>query len=177
VQNANVSGSLTPAALASVLTNARDDIASSQAASTVVPTNEIDSGSGPASYGLDDTAAATMVQQRLAGASLPVPPGGRAHILVQNGVGTPGLGDAARAVLVSRGYYFRTGGNATRFTNGPSVVLIPDATPQSRALGTRVTQLLGLPATAVQLDGNPTTIADVVVILGSDYRPKAPATP
>jgi LCP family protein required for cell wall assembly len=177
LQNANVSGGVTVASLSSVLADIRDDIASSQAASTVVPTNEIDSGSGPAAYGLDETAAATMVAQRLAGASLPVPPGGRAHVLVQNGVGTPGLGEAARAVLVSRGYIFRTGGNATRFTDGPSVVLIPDATPQSRALGTRMTQLLGLPATAVQLDGNPTTIADVIVILGSDYQPKAPTTP
>jgi hypothetical protein len=177
VQNAHVSGGINVAALASILTSARDDVAAGQAESTVVPTNEIDSGSGAASYGLDDAAAATLVSQRLSGASLPVPVGGRAHVLVQNGVGTPGLGDAARSLLVPRGYYFRTGGNATRFTNGPSVVLIPDATPQSRALGTQITQLLGLPATAVQLDGSPTTIADVVVILGSDYKPRAPATP
>jgi hypothetical protein len=114
-----------------------------------------------------------MVSSRLAGAVLPTPAGGRARILVQNGVGTPGLGDAARAVLVAKGYSFRSGGNTSTFAAGPSVVLIPDSTPSSRAVGTAVTQLLGLPASAVELDGNPTTIADVKVILGSDYKPAA----
>ena len=58
-----------------------------------------------------------------------------------------------------------------------SVVLIPDATAPSRALGSTIAQLLGLPQAAVELDPDQTTIADVVVILGSDFTPKAPTTP
>jgi len=96
---------------------------------------------------------------------------------VQNGSGAPGLGDAARADLVPRGYIFRGGGNAASFGTGPSVVLIQDSTPASRALGSTIAGLLGLPASAVQLDSNQTTIADVVVILGSDFTAKAPTTP
>jgi hypothetical protein len=172
-----VSGGLTPGSLAALLANVRKAVAAGQAASTVVPNTEIDSGSGTPSYGLDESGTATMVSTRLAGATLPVPAGGRARILVQNGVGTPGLGEAARAVLVAKGYSFRSGGNAFAFSTGPSVVLVPDSTPQSRAVGSAVAQLLGLPASAVELDSNPTTIADVKVILGADFTPRVAATP
>nr|WP_284287686.1 hypothetical protein [Angustibacter aerolatus] len=64
--------------------------------STVLPVHEIDTGGDTEAYGLDEAAAATMVAQRLPGAALPVPPGGRLKVLVQNGVGTPGLGERAR---------------------------------------------------------------------------------
>jgi hypothetical protein len=175
VQNAVLAGTETPARLAALLTGVRSDVAAARASSTLVPTIEIDSGSGTPWYGLDDKAAAAMVQERLAGAQFPVPAGGRARILVENGVGTPGLGDAVRDVLVPRGYIFRSGGNAPAFGPGTSVVLIPDSSPQSRQLGTAIAKLLGLPATSVQLDLNQTTIADAVVILGSDY--KVPVTP
>jgi hypothetical protein len=177
LQSAQLTGALTVGSLATLLDHARDEIADGQAASTMVPNNEIDSGSGTPSYGLDDAATASMVSSRLAGAALPTPLGGRARILVENGVGTPGLGDDARGVLVAKGYSFRSGGNAASFGTAPSVVLIPDSTPQSRALGTAICQLLGLPASAVQLDSNPTTIADAKVILGSDYQPQVTPAP
>jgi hypothetical protein len=177
LQGARVSGHETPAALATLLTGVRSDVRAERASSIVVPTTEIDSGSGTPSYGLDDKATTSMVAERLPGAEFPTPPGGRARILVQNGIGTPGLGDLARQELVPRGYIFRSGGNAAAFGSGPSVVLVPDSSAQSRALGSTIAQLLRLPATAVQLDLNQTTIADVVVILGSDFTaPAAAAT-
>ncbi len=145
LQGANLVGSLTPASLATILSGMRDDVVADRAASIVVPTNEIDSGSGTSSYGLDDKAAAAMVAERLAGAEFPVPAGGRARILVQNGIGKPGLGDAARTELVSRGYIFRGGGNAASFGKGPSVVLIPDSSGASRAVGNAIARILGLP--------------------------------
>ncbi|MDP9222030.1 MAG: LCP family protein [Actinomycetota bacterium] len=181
LQNAQLAGNIAVPSLATLVGGVRDDVAAQRAVSIVVPTNEIDSGSGTPSYGLDEKAAAAMVADRLALAEFPVPAGGRARILVQNGIGTPGLGDVARADLVPRGYIFRGGGNVAAFGAGTSVVLIPDGTAPSRALGTTIAQLLGLPASAVQLDSAQTTIADVVVILGSDFRApataQAPATP
>ncbi len=173
--HAQVNGGLTPASLAGVLERMRAAVVAGSAASTVIPNNPIDSGSGTPSYGLDDSAAEAMVASRLAGAELPTPAGGRSRILVQNGIGTAGLGDIARAELVARGYAFRGGGNAASFGTGPSVILIQDSTAASRALGATIAQILGLPASAVQLDSNQTTIADVVVILGSDFT--APAGP
>jgi cell envelope-related transcriptional attenuator-like protein/LytR cell envelope-related transcriptional attenuator len=175
VQNAVLAGAETPARLSALLAGVRSDVAGARASSTLVPTIEIDSGSGTPWYGLDDKAATAMVAERLTGAQFPVPPGGRARILVQNGIGTPGLGDAVRNILVPRGYIFRSGGNAPSFGSGPSVVLIPDSSPKSRQFGSTVAKLLGLPDSSVQLDLNQTTIADVVVILGSDY--KAPVAP
>jgi anionic cell wall polymer biosynthesis LytR-Cps2A-Psr (LCP) family protein len=176
LQGAKLQGQLTATSLATMLAGVRVDVQAQRASSIVVPTTEIDSGSGTPSYGLDDQATQAMVDDRLSGAEFPVPAGGRARVLVQNGIGTPGLGDLAREQLVPRGYIFRSGGNAAAFGTGPSVVLIPDSTAASRALGSTVAQLLGLPATAVQLDVNQTTIADVVVILGSDFKAPA-ATP
>lgn len=173
LQTANVNGQ-TPAALAALLAGVRSDIQSERSASIVVPTTEIDSGSGTPSYGLDDKATDTMVDERLSGAEFATPVGGRARILVQNGIGTPGLGDIARSELVPRGYVFRSGGNAAAFGAGPSVVLIPDSSTASRTLGSAIAHILGLPATAVQLDLNQTTIADAVVILGSDFKAPAP---
>jgi hypothetical protein len=177
LQGAQLTGSVNVTSLATLLTGARADVLDGQAASTLVPTDEIDSGGGTPSYGLDTDGTTAMVSQRLAQVELPVPAGGRARVLVQNGIGTPGLGDRARALLVPKGYIFRTGGNASSFSDAPSVVLIPDASDASRAQGDAVALLLGLPMTDVELDPSPTTIADVKVILGSDFTAKAPTTP
>jgi hypothetical protein len=177
LQGAQLTGSVNVTSLATLLAGARADVLDNQAASTLVPTNEIDSGSGTPSYGLDTDGTTAMVTQRLAQAELPVPAVGRLRVLVQNGIGTPGLGDRARAMLVSKGFIFRTGGNASSFSDAPSVVLIPDASDASRADGNAVALMLGLPLADVELDPSPTTIADVKVILGSDFAAKATTTP
>ncbi|MGN6612199.1 MAG: LCP family glycopolymer transferase [Angustibacter sp.] len=159
--------------LASVLdvTAALHDPAARQAlGSTVVSVHEIDTGGAVSAYGLDSAAAATMVQGRLAGAAIAVPPGGRLRVLVQNGDGAPGLGDAARSKLVAAGLKYLGGGNVDGFGVRRTMVLLPDASSTNRTKGLAVTRALGLPDSALRITDSAPTVADVVVVLGHDFK-------
>ena len=104
--------------------------------------------------------------------SLPPDAGGdEIVVLVQNGVGTPGLEQDAAALLRDEGYDFFNGGNATSFGREETLVLIPDSTPASQALGEDVAATLGVPASSVQVSDQGSSIADVIVILGTDFQP------
>ena len=163
------------AALQAVVTTTgglRHEAATNQLASTVLPVDDIDAGGDVTSYGLDAAATALMVRSRLAGAALSVPSGGRTRVLVQNGVGTPGLGDAARSRLVAAGLRYVGGGNANGFGVDQSLVLLPDGSTGSRARGKAVVQALGLKDSALRVSDAAPTVADVVVVLGADFRPR-----
>ena len=97
-------------------------------------------------------------------------PGGDVRVLVQNGAGTPGLGSTARDLLVAQGFTYVPGGNASSFGNAHSVVLITDATADKRAEGMAVVKALGLPDSALRVTSQGQSIADVVVVLGKDYK-------
>ena len=102
--------------------------------------------------------------------SLPPDSGGEEIVVyVQNGVGTPGIEQDAAALLRDEGYDFFNGGNAKEFEYEQTLVLIPDSTPASQALGEDVAATLGVPATSVQVNGQGSSIADVFVILGADF--------
>ncbi|WP_460444520.1 LytR C-terminal domain-containing protein, partial [Angustibacter aerolatus] len=162
----------TKAALDAVLTvtgDVHDAARAGRMGSTVLPVHEIDTGGDTEAYGLDEAAAATMVAQRLPGAALPVPPGGRLKVLVQNGVGTPGLGESARGELVEAGYRYVGGGNVDGFGVETSQVLIGDGTSASRRRGLAVATALGLPRTSLRISESAPTVADVVVVLGADF--------
>jgi hypothetical protein len=139
--------------------------------STVLPVSEIDSGGAVAAYGLDTDGAARLTRSRLGGAAIAEPPGGRVRVLVQNGVGAPGLGQAARAQLVAAGLRYVGGGNVAGFGVRQTVVLLPDASSAQRARGAAVARALGLGQGSLRITDSAPTVADVVVVLGQDYRP------
>ena len=85
-----------------------------------------------------------------------------------NGVGTP-VGDAVRAKLVAADFVFVASRNAERFGYATTQVLVPEATPEARALGVRVAEALGVEPDVRQADLG--TVADVVVIVGADFQP------
>ncbi len=149
----------------------RAEAAAGRLASTLLPVKDIDAGGDTTSYGLDESASAEMVRSRLAGAALTVPVGGRTRVLVQNGVGTPGLGDAARSRLVAAGLRYVGGGNVEGFGVVQSLVLLPDGSTASRARGAAVVKALGLTADALRVSDTAPTIADLVVVLGRDFGP------
>jgi hypothetical protein len=140
-------------------------------ASTMLPVKEIDAGGTVTSYGLDDKAAAQLVGARLAGAKLPVAAVGHVRVLVQNGVGAPGLGEAARSQLLAAGLRYVAGGNLPGFGQEETVVLLRDASSANRQRGMAVARSLGLGESSLRISESAPTVADVVVILGSDYRP------
>jgi hypothetical protein len=143
---------------------------SNELASTMLPVKEIDAGGTVTSYGLDDTAATQLVDTRLAGAKLPVAAVGHVRVLVQNGVGAPGLGDSARTRLIYAGLRYVAGGNLPGFGQGTTVVLLRDASSTSRERGMAVARALGLGESSLRISESAPTVADIVVILGADYR-------
>jgi LytR cell envelope-related transcriptional attenuator len=86
-------------------------------------------------------------------------------------VGTPDLVDKARTKLVADGFRFLNGGNASGFNDAKSSVSIPDSSKVSVERGAAVAQALGLPDDAITVLGQGQTVADVLVVLGSDFRP------
>ncbi len=90
---------------------------------------------------------------------------------MENGVGTPGLVEKARTKLVAAGFQFINGGNASPFNADPSVDAgagryATRASPAAAGWPRRwAPGLLGHPEDRGQ------TVADVIVLLGSDFTP------
>lgn len=139
--------------------------------SDVLPVTQIDTGGAVPSYGLDAAQATATLRTRFPGALQQDANGEAVRVLVENGVGTPGLVERARTRLVDAGFRFVNGGNASPFTNDPSAVLVPDGTDRSLNRGRRVARTLGLPESAVTPENRGQTVADVIVILGADFAP------
>jgi hypothetical protein len=139
--------------------------------SDVLPVKELDTGGTVTDYALDTGQAAATMRSMFPGSLQKDAAGESLRVLVENGVGTPGLVEEARAKLVADGFRFVNGGNSSEFGLAKSVVLVPDGTSQSTARGRRVAESLGLPADAVSPSDRGQTVADVIVILGKDFAP------
>ena len=91
--------------------------------------------------------------------------------MVRNGVGTPGLGATARTKLTKAKDVYIAGGNQLPFDSDRTVILISEDTADQRALGEKVAAVLGVDPGDMRVSGEGQSIADVVVVLGTDYRP------
>jgi hypothetical protein len=104
--------------------------------------------------------------------SLPrVSKGQKITVELRNGVGTPGLDATACPKLAKAGLVYAGQGNAGSFSNQPSEVQINSDSPADIAQGQRVAKALGLPPGDVTEAQFGQDTADVIVILGKDYRP------
>ena len=139
--------------------------------SDVLPVKTADTGGSAPAYVLDVTQAAATMRTRFPGAQQPSGAEAPLRVLVENGVGTPGLVLAARTKLIEGGFLFQDGGNASSFTKDPTSLLVADATDASRAAGAKVAAALGVPATSVVTQDRGQSKADVIVILGPDFAP------
>ena len=136
----------------------------------VLPVVDLDPGGGVVAFRLDVEANRTLVDRLLADS---VPAGVRAEgnrVIVYNGVGTPGLGEAVRRKLAPAGFVLVDTRNAPRFGYRETQVLVPEATPEAQALGERVARALGVPVTAVATQ-ELGTVADIAVLVGADFEP------
>jgi hypothetical protein len=139
--------------------------------SQVLPVKPLDLAGGATSYLIDQTQASAVIDTAFAD-SKPADNGvAPVRVLVQNGVGTPGLGAEAFGQLHKAGFAFVPGGNANHFGYKKTVVLIPEGSSTWIAQGQKVAKTLGVPASAVMINSQGLTVADIVVILGADYRP------
>ena len=135
-----------------------------------LPVIPIETGGGVTAFRVDAARLEALVDRLLASS---VPAGvreGGNRVLVLNGVGTPGLGEAVRAKLAPAGFVFVGSRNAPEFGVTTTQVLVPEATPEAQALGVRVAEAIGVPPSSV-VTQDFGTVADVVVLVGEDFRP------
>jgi anionic cell wall polymer biosynthesis LytR-Cps2A-Psr (LCP) family protein len=162
---------LGPDRLAAVLVGLAADSRRNDVLPTSLPVVKIDSGGPLPSYRVDTQQVATFVNANLS-ASLPASARiARKSVFIQNGVGTPGLAASACDKLVKAGYAFAGSGNATTFNHNQSLVLIFDHSIASARVGDSVARALGLPVGDVRVQDSGQNVADVIVILGKDYKP------
>ncbi|HUR14680.1 MAG TPA: LCP family protein [Mycobacteriales bacterium] len=164
------SPSLAVTVLADVLAGLKADDGKQQLQYRSLPVIKVDAGTDETRFRVDAAGTRTLVDELLAAS---IPAGVRSvgnRVLVLNGVGTPGLGEKVRAKLVPAGFVFVGSRNANAFTYARTQVLVKDATTQGAALGARVAQALGVPTSSVKVSDQIGTIADVVVIVGRDFR-------
>ena len=159
---------LSPDRLAATLTALRTQAAADGLPGTVLPVRSVEAGDALV-YGLDPTRAPALIKDQLAGALLPEPEGGVVRVLVRNGVGTPGLENAARTRLAAAGLRYVPGGNADRFGLARTTVMIASSSDQDRARGVKVAAALGLPAATIAVNPLGSNLADVIVALGQDF--------
>jgi hypothetical protein len=156
--------------LGELLAGLAGDARNNQVLPSDLPVQKIDAGGAP-TYRLDEPVTKQFVEANL-GASLPASARGeRKRVFVQNGVGTPGLVTTACTRLVEAGYAFAGSGNATEFGHETSKVLVFDRSLASARLGNEVARTLRLPVKDVAVSTEGQNVADVVVILGKDYKP------
>ncbi len=141
------------------------------AAYQTLPVNVLETGASKPTLVVDDEGLARLKSGLLVDSLPPDAGGDQITVLVQNGVGTPGLEQDAGDLLRDAGYEFINDGNANEFEREETVVLVPDSATASVTLGESVAQTLGVPDSAVQVSDQGSALADVIVILGEDFKP------
>jgi anionic cell wall polymer biosynthesis LytR-Cps2A-Psr (LCP) family protein len=135
-----------------------------------LPTTLIDTGGSP-SYRVDTGKTADLVRNQL---QLSLPPATKVKpvtVELRNGVGSPGLVATACPRLAAAKLVYAGQGNASSFDVAKSEVQINSNSATDRAQGASVARALRLPASDVTVAGLGQDQADVVVVLGRDYRP------
>ena len=156
--------------LAGVLSGMKADDKVDQLQYRSLPVIKLDTGSNDTRFRVDAAGTRALVDELLAQS---IPAGARKtgnRVLVLNGVGTPGLGEKVRAKLIPAGFTFVGSRNANSFTYAKTQVLVKDATAAGTALGARVARALGVPVSSVRSSNQIGSIADVVVIVGRDFK-------
>jgi hypothetical protein len=137
----------------------------------VLPVTELEFGGDEVTYKLEAAQVQALIDSNLA-ASVPVSGFGRDNrVLIQNGVGTAAISRTVSKKLLPAGFRVVGSGNADNFDYQKTVVLIFDDSAKSVAVGERVAEVLGVPEGAVQISTVEQTTADVIVIVGADYKP------
>ena len=156
--------------LRTILTGLHADDAADDLQYRSLPVLPVQSGDDKVLFRIDATGVKAMVGELLAAS---VPPGADAggnRVLVLNGVGTPGLGAKVRDRLLAGGFVFVGSRNAPTLDYVKTQVLVKDATVAGAALGAKVARALGVPTSSVSSSDQIGTVADVVVIVGRDFK-------
>jgi hypothetical protein len=161
-------GTLKPAELASRLVALQEQAAGAGIASTLLPFEPVTVGTTTVSS-LDEVALREIVSTWLGGAKLAESAEGPVRVLVQNGVGVPGLSEAARERLLAQGLRFVAGGNAQSFDYTKTKIVVPSDSAADRARAQQTVEALGVPDALIVVDPLGSSLAEVVAVVGKDF--------
>ncbi|MFZ0323778.1 MAG: LCP family protein [Actinomycetes bacterium] len=156
--------------LAQFLLDEQKAMVAGTATAQTLPVQPLDVGGPQTPFAVDTVPAEALMASAFAD-SRPSTASQPLTVLVQNGVGRPGLVESAGAQLRDAGYGFVNGGNANRFGYTKTVVVVADSSDAALADGRAVAKTLGVPSSSVEVAQQGQTVADVLVILGADYAP------
>ena len=166
---AGISGDVT--SLANLLVGIAADDRAKRLLPIDLPTQVIDAGGSQPSYRVDQAKTDQLVKAQLA-ASLPKSASTKkTTVLIENGAGTPGLVLSACNRLLPAGFGFAGSGNAPNFNYQTSQVIVFQSTVAAAQVGDKIADLLKLPRSDVVASSQGQNVADVLVILGRDYKP------
>jgi polyisoprenyl-teichoic acid--peptidoglycan teichoic acid transferase len=169
---ATTTTSTLPAArVAAFLNDVRADAVGGQLSFDNLPTHVLDAGGVVPTLLLDNNALPAFVKANFANSQPTNAAGAPFSVLVQNGVGTPGLDEKARRKLAAQGVGYLDGANASSFGNLTSTVLIADGGETAQRQGALVAKALGLPTSDIKITDQGQNLAAVVVVLGADFKP------
>jgi hypothetical protein len=159
--------------VADLLTGLAADNAASSTLDTVLPVTRLDTGDDQNAFSLDTAKNSVLVKQQF---TQSIPANAKTtgnRVMIENQVGTPGIGETTRAKLLHAGFTYLPGQNAPGMPNATaaSVVLISGTTAADIAKGNAVAKALGLPTSDVRVSQESVRVADVIVLLGADYKP------
>jgi LytR cell envelope-related transcriptional attenuator len=124
---------------------------------TPLPTSRVPGGL----LQIDDATSTPVLRAFGRATASPVP------VVVLNGSGVPGVGEAAAARLIPAGFRVVDSGNASSF--GHPRTLVVANTVEDRPLAERAQAALGVGSVSVA--GVPSGLSAVTIVLGKDYRP------
>jgi len=153
-----------------VLDGFHRDIGADRSSFQILPVLPIDGG-GAASYRIDAARVTALSRGPLAGSRLAGHGATGNRVLVLNQAGGAGLGQQVRDRIVPRGFAFVDSRNQTPFGRAQTMIVVFDRRPDTLARATRLAAALGLPHAPVQVSERGQTIADLIVIVGTDFRP------
>lgn len=162
-------------AAASLFVELAADDRGNQFLSEIIPSQPIDSGGGAPAYRVEPTGLKSLVASQL-GKSLPADDvSKRPTVLIQNGVGKSGLVQSACDRLLPSGFAFAGSGNASSFGHAKTQIFVfpptSDDLVRVTQVGDHVADLLHVPRADVLASTQGNNVADVLVILGADYKP------
>ena len=162
-------------AAATLFTELAVDDKANRFLSEIMPSQPIDSGGGQPAYRTDPGNVKSLVASQLAKSLPAADVSKQPTVLIQNGVGTSGLVLSACNRLLPAGFTFAGSGNAQSFDHATSQIFVFPPTPDDLVRvtrdGDRVADLLKLPRSDVVASTQGNNVADLVVILGRDYKP------
>ena len=125
----------------------------------------------PSTYRIEPDGVTRLVGQVLAGSSVIGRPDRGDRVLVIDGVGSPQVERGVRKRVTEQGFVFVDARPAASPGRKETIIVVFDTSSRSNVRASQLASALGLPQAKVEVSLRTQNIADLVVLVGSDFKP------